>query len=191
MQAHIAERQLEMQREQMRGLEEQRDLMESRQRQSQPQESFPSKPKVKTIRSLSVIEEEMTRDGGLPDPDEWLAALEIDNREVGEFVNSIIKSDSGKNARSYREVMKEFWDDPDENLPDLVELITAALAHKKMINENYIIAVTVTKKLGKVSIAAIQRQTGTGYNDTVEIIDEMERNGIVKIGEDGTRQLSL
>jgi len=186
IQAQIAERQYELQQEQLRDMQEQRELMESRQQYQQP---VYHKPKPKKVRPLSVIEEDLAN-GILPDLDEWVEAERIDDKKTGQYVNRIIKSDAGKNARSYREIMKEYWDDPDEHLPDLSELITAALAHKKMIDENYKAVVTVTKNLGKISISAIQRQTGIGYNDAVDIINEMEMNGVVgPMNESGVRQV--
>jgi DNA-directed RNA polymerase specialized sigma54-like protein len=199
IQAQIAERQFEMQQEQLRDMQEQRELME--QRQYQQRQSFSSKPKEEKVdlgkllkklcpRPLSEIDEETERTGGLPDLDEWSAAFDVAAKETGNFVLSITRSKNGKNARSYREIMKEYWDDPDENLPDLSELITAALAHKKMIDDNYKAVVKIITKLGRVSISAIQRELGVGYNDALEIINEMEMNGLVgPMNESGIRPI--
>ena len=190
-QARIAERQLELQREQLEQFEEQREEQERRLAEAsyvrttkvrEREEPLPDPdlifPPTKT-RPLSVIQEEMNRTGNLPNPNEYSRAIDIANKETGEFVRSITESDSGKNARSYREIMQEYWDDPDGNLPDLTELITAALAHKKKISEGYKSAVSLAKEKGAVTIGSIQRHVGTGYSDTVEILNEMELNGVI------------
>jgi DNA segregation ATPase FtsK/SpoIIIE-like protein len=72
IQAEIAERQYELQQEQLRDMQEQRDLMESR----QFQQSY-RRPKVKTVRPYKVILEDIRTGGGLPDPDELEAAYDI------------------------------------------------------------------------------------------------------------------
>jgi DNA segregation ATPase FtsK/SpoIIIE-like protein len=74
IQAQIAERQLEMQQEQLRDMEEQRELMEQRQYQQQP---VYRQPKAKKVRPYSVILEDIRAGGGLPDPDEISAAYDI------------------------------------------------------------------------------------------------------------------
>ena len=175
VQAEMAERQLELQHEQMKQMARERDRMEEQQYQ-QPSRQ-PSKKK--TVRPLAVIQEEYDRLGILPDLEESSAAYDIYYKEIGRFVSQIIDSDAGKNARSYREIMTEYHDDPDGNLPDLSELITAALAHKKTFDERYELAVKHTREIGKASISALQRHLGTGYNDTAELVNEMELNGVV------------
>jgi DNA segregation ATPase FtsK/SpoIIIE-like protein len=75
IQAQIAERQYEMQQEQLRDMQEQRELMESRQRQFQ--QPVYRQPKPKTVRPYSVILEDIRTGGGLPDPDEIDAAYDI------------------------------------------------------------------------------------------------------------------
>ena len=186
IQAQIAERQLELQRDQMEQMARERDRMEEQQYQQPARQ--PSKKK--TVRPLAVIQEEYDRLGILPDLEESSAAYDIYYKEIGRFVSQIIDSDAGKNARSYRDIMTEYHDDPDGNLPDLNELITAVLAHKKTFNERYKLAVKHTREIGKVSISALQRHLGSGYNDTVEIVNEMELNGVISEGDSmGVRQV--
>ena len=68
LQASIAERQLELQREQLDQFQEQRELTESRQYISAPVAK--PKPRKKFCRPYTVIRKEMDDGGGLPDPDE-------------------------------------------------------------------------------------------------------------------------
>ena len=68
-QARIAERQLELQREQLEQFEEQRELTESRQYTHAPV----ARPR-KICRPYSVIRKQIDEGGGLPDPDELSTA---------------------------------------------------------------------------------------------------------------------
>jgi DNA segregation ATPase FtsK/SpoIIIE-like protein len=77
LQAKIAERQLEIQREQMEELEEQRQLMEQRQYIQPVRNTKSAVRKPKTVRPYMVIKEEMENGGGLPDPYELGEAYEI------------------------------------------------------------------------------------------------------------------
>jgi DNA segregation ATPase FtsK/SpoIIIE-like protein len=77
VQAQIAERQLELQQEQMREMEEQRELMEQRQYIQPVRNTKSAVRKPKAVRPYMVIKEEMENGGLLPDPYELGEACEI------------------------------------------------------------------------------------------------------------------
>ena len=167
VQAEMAERQLELQHEQMKQMARERDRMNEQQYQ-QP------KPRRQStyLEPLGNTKEDYI------------------DMEMGEYVRKITESDAGKNARSYRDIMEEYHNDPEGHFPDMNELITAVLAHKKAFDERYKLAVKHTRETGKASISALQRHLGSGYNDTVEIVNEMELNGVISEGDSmGVRQV--